>query len=345
MKNPELRAQNRRALIFLLLGVLLAAVLASLPLFHFSAVVYSKKSPNTFVGDETYRAVKAEVEAIAADYSAQGLEVKLIEEVIERVNSKGETTSLVSFSLSESFGKNLWSFLGKGIAPSFAALGIVLGLGLSGVFAILGLCGSIERPVRELDARSRCLRSAASVSALIALLLVPVLLMMNNYAFSRQLSLYGTGLLEQGREQVYARMDRFLFAGTLGENAGKTLSGLQYSASGMSWLLLAAALIVLLAAVQIRYGLIKGPVLRALLYAFVVIVCLVTLYPYYVMLITAFRSNAETLDMYFLHLFPTEWIWSNLTDIVHRGVPRYLLNSVFVAGGATALAIDRKSVV
>ena len=171
MKNPELRAQNRRALIFLLLGVLLAAVLASLPLFHFSAVVYSKKSPNTFVGDETYRAVKAEVEAIAADYSAQGLEVKLIEEVIERVNSKGETTSLVSFSLSESFGKNLWSFLGKGLASSFAALGLVLGLGLSGVFALLGLCGSIERPVRELDARSRRLRGAACVSALLALLL------------------------------------------------------------------------------------------------------------------------------------------------------------------------------
>ena len=70
-----------------------------------------------------------------------------------------------------------------------------------------------------------------------------------------------------------------------------------------------------------------------------VIVCLITLYPYYVMTITAFRSNAETLDMYFLHMFPTKWIWSNLSDIVQRGVPRYLLNSLFVAGGATALAM------
>ena len=339
MKNPELRAQNRRALVFLLLGLALAAVLASLPLFHFSAVVYTKKSPNTFVGDATYQSVKAEVEALAESYREQGLEVSLDEEVIERVNSKGETTSLVSFSLNESFGKNLWSFLGKGIPSSLAALGIVLGLSLSAVFAMLGLRGSAELPVRYLDRRSRMLRNAACVSALLALLLVPVLLMMNNYAFTRQLSLYGADLLQDGREQVYARMDRFLFAGTLGENASKTLSGLQYSASGMSWLLLAAALITLLAAVQLRYGWIKGPVLRALMYAFVVVVCLVTLYPYYVMLITGFRSNAETLDMYFLHMFPTKWIWSNLTDIVHRGVPRYLLNSLLVAGGATGVAM------
>jgi len=68
-------------------------------------------------------------------------------------------------------------------------------------------------------------------------------------------------------------------------------------------------------------------------------VCIITLYPYYVMTITAFRSNAETLDMYFLHLFPTKWIWSNLSDIIHRGVPRYLLNSLLVAGGATVLAM------
>ena len=77
MKNPELRAQNRRALVFLLLGLALAAVLASLPLFHFSAVVYTKKSPNTFVGDATYQSVKAEVEALAESYREQGLEVSL----------------------------------------------------------------------------------------------------------------------------------------------------------------------------------------------------------------------------------------------------------------------------
>ena len=66
---------------------------------------------------------------------------------------------------------------------------------------------------------------------------------------------------------------------------------------------------------------------------------MVTLYPYYVMLVTAFRSNAETLDMYFLHMLPTKWVWSNLKDIVNRGVLQFLLNSGMVAGGATALAM------
>jgi multiple sugar transport system permease protein len=57
------------------------------------------------------------------------------------------------------------------------------------------------------------------------------------------------------------------------------------------------------------------------------------------MLITAFRSNAEALDMYFLHLLPTKWVWQNLTDIVQRGVPQFLANSLMVAGGATLLAM------
>ncbi|MBR2605939.1 MAG: carbohydrate ABC transporter permease [Clostridia bacterium] len=100
-----------------------------------------------------------------------------------------------------------------------------------------------------------------------------------------------------------------------------------------------ALFVSLLAAVQIRRGTVKNALARGALYVFVVVVCLVTLYPYYVMAITAFRSNAETLDMYFLHMFPVKWLWSNLTDIIHRGVPRYLLNSLLVAGGATALAM------
>ena len=109
--------------------------------------------------------------------------------------------------------------------------------------------------------------------------------------------------------------------------------------SGMLWLLLPAIGMSLLAAVQLRFGSIKSTAGKAALYFFVVVICVVTLYPYYVMTITAFRSNAETLDMYFLHLFPTKWIWSNLSDIIHRGVPRYLLNSLLVAGGATVLAM------
>ena len=96
---------------------------------------------------------------------------------------------------------------------------------------------------------------------------------------------------------------------------------------------------MLLAAIQLRYGTITQALMRALLYVFVAVVCVVTLYPYYVMTVTAFRSNAETNDMYFLHIFPTKWIWSNLKDIVNKGVPKYLLNSGMIAGGATLIAM------
>ncbi|MBQ6904167.1 MAG: carbohydrate ABC transporter permease [Lachnospiraceae bacterium] len=98
-------------------------------------------------------------------------------------------------------------------------------------------------------------------------------------------------------------------------------------------------LILLIAGLLLRYGGVRHTLLRMVLYIFIVIVSLITLYPYYVMLITGFRSNAETMDMYFLHMLPTEWIFSNLTDIIRRGVPRYLLNSVLIASGATVIAM------
>ncbi len=339
MRSPEMKSQNRRALLFLLLGLALALILMSLPLFSFEAQVYTKKSANTFVGDEKYVAAKAEAEAVAEEYRAQGFSVSLSEDVLERVNSKGKTTSLVTFTLSQSYGKNLFSLLGQGFAASKLTAALLLCLGLSAALAAAGLVGSGDLLPRYLDGRSRALRGAACVTALLALLLVPVILMMNTYAFSRQMGLHNAGLLEEGRALFFSRMDRLLFDGQMGENIEQVLSGLKYHCSGLAWLLLPAICIILLSAIQIRFGAIKGTLLRGLLYFFVVVVCLVTLYPYYVMLITAFRSNAETLDMYFLHMFPTKWIWSNLTDIVRRGVPRYLLNSLFVAGGATAIAM------
>ncbi len=339
MTSPEMKGQNRRALLFLLLGLVLALLLMSLPLCSFEAQVYTKKSANTFVGDEKYEAARAEVEAVAEEYTAQGFTVSLHEDVLERVNSKGKTTSLITFTLSETYAKNLFSLLGKGFASSRVTAAILTCLALSALLAMAGLAGSAELLPRYLNARSRFLRAAACAAALIALLLVPVLMMTSTYAFSRQLGLYNAQLIDEGKELFFTRMDRFLFEGKMGEGVGQALSGLRYHCSGMIWLLLPVIFIVLLSAIQIRFGAVKGTLLRGLLYFFVVIVCLITLYPYYVMLITAFRSNAETLDMYFLHMFPTKWIWSNLTDIVKRGVPRYLLNSLMVAGGATAVAM------
>jgi len=333
------KQQNRAALLLLVCGFVLSLVLLSLPLCSFSANVYTKKSPNTFRGDEKYQAVLAEVNAVAEEYRAKGFDVEIEESETLRTNSKGETTSLMAFTLHETFGKSLWQFPGSPLVPSYLALALIACFILSALCALAGTLPSMDAPHRTLDARSVSLRGASCWFALCAMLLTPVLVMANNVTFSRRVGLYANELATEGKDAFYAAMDRFLFGGAAGENLDAALKGLQYDASGMLWLLLPAALLMLLAAVQLRFGAIRGPILRGILYFSAVALCLAVLYPYYVMLITAFRSNAETTDMYFLHLFPTKWVWSNLGDIIRRGVPRYLLNSLLVAGGATGIAM------
>ena len=338
-RYPEIKKQNLRMAALLILGLVLTLVLMSLPLYTFEIGVYTKKSPNTFVGDEKYIAAKAEAEAAAADYRSQGFDVEVSESVLERTNSKGKTTSLVTFTVNERTGKNFWSFLGKDL-PSSKVLTCILALmGLSLLFAGAGLAGSLDLLHRYLDTRSKIFRNLLIAVLLIAILLVPVFILQNNVIFSRQLSLYNAELITEGKEEYFAKMNEFLFGGGMGETVGEVLSGLEISHSNLIWLILPALFISLLASFSIRRGEIQNNLAKMSLYFFVIIVCVITLYPYYVMLITAFRSNAETLDMYFLHMFPTKWIWSNLTDVIHRGVPNYLLNSLFIAGGATGLAM------
>ena len=339
MRYPEVRQLNRRMLLLLLAGLVLTLILMSLPLYSFDVGVFTKKSGNTFVGDEKYQAARAEVEAVAEDYRAQGFDVEIQEDVLERVNSKGKTTSLITFTVTERYSKNIFSFLGKGLSSSLVAAGILVLMATALVCELAGLAGTDDLVPRYLDRKSRRLRSGAIAALVLSLLLVPVFILMNNVIFSRQLSLYNAELITEGKDALFGKLDSFFFDGRMGENIGDVLGGLKISHSPMIWLWAATLFISFLAALCLRYGETKSGLLRSALYVFVVVVCLITLYPYYVMTITAFRSNAETLDMYFLHMFPTKWIWSNLTDIVQRGVPRYLLNSLFVAGGATALAM------
>ena len=74
------------------------------------------------------------------------------------------------------------------------------------------------------------------------------------------------------------------------------------------------------------------------LYVFVFVLSVVILYPYIVMFITALKTNDE---MYaFDHILPQVWQWSNFADIwTAAPVFKYLLNSLLISGGATALAI------
>lgn len=83
----------------------------------------------------------------------------------------------------------------------------------------------------------------------------------------------------------------------------------------------------------------KEKALRVLLYVSVIIVSLITLYPYFAMFTTALKSRAEIYAMKGT-ILPIEWEWNNFTDIwILAPLARYFLNSIIVAGGATAIAI------
>lgn len=83
----------------------------------------------------------------------------------------------------------------------------------------------------------------------------------------------------------------------------------------------------------------KNPLKTALLYLFVFVVCIIILYPYFVMFTTAAKSNAEMYSTT-AGIFPKEWKLSNFIDVWSQApIFKYMLNSVIVAGGATCLAI------
>ena len=77
----------------------------------------------------------------------------------------------------------------------------------------------------------------------------------------------------------------------------------------------------------------KSILLRVLLYLFVILVVLVTLYPYFVMFTTAAKSRAEIYSPEGT-LLPIQWLWQNFKDIwTLAPLSRYFLNSLIVAGG------------
>ena len=83
----------------------------------------------------------------------------------------------------------------------------------------------------------------------------------------------------------------------------------------------------------------KSTFLRVLLYLFVILVVLVTLYPYFVMFTTAAKSRAEIYATKGT-LLPINWLWQNFKDIwTLAPLSRYFINSLIVAGGSTLIAI------
>lgn len=83
----------------------------------------------------------------------------------------------------------------------------------------------------------------------------------------------------------------------------------------------------------------KKTISRVLLYVVVIDICLLILYPYFVMFCTALKSRAEIFSINGTVL-PIEPLWSNFMDIwTLAPIARYMLNSLLVAGGSTIIAI------
>ena len=78
---------------------------------------------------------------------------------------------------------------------------------------------------------------------------------------------------------------------------------------------------------------------RMLLYFVVFDICLLILYPYFVMFCTALKSRAEIFSVNGT-VFPIQAMWSNFKDIwTLAPMGNYMLNSILIAGGSTLLAM------
>ena len=78
---------------------------------------------------------------------------------------------------------------------------------------------------------------------------------------------------------------------------------------------------------------------RILLYFVVSLICIIILYPYFVMFLTALKSREEIFSPNGT-IFPQVWHWENFTEIFKRApMAQYMLNSIIIAGGSTAIAM------
>ena len=314
-----------------MLSLLLMAAVLFLPIIRFSSALYTKRSPNTFVGDEKYQEVRAEVEETLAEYRQQGIDAELGEQVIERVNSKGATTSLVVFTVEKNDTRNGWQLMSAGISSS-TILQVICALMLLGALmtAVCAFAG---------EARRKSVGPLAIAAVLLALLLIPAVYLTLNLNLSRRIDLHLAGNEVPGIAELLAKLDAFLFDGKAGEGLEGMLGSMTCAVQPAVLFMVLPAFLGLCAAILGSGRLLGKTLLRMLLYLSVILFSIFILYPFIVMFITAFRSNAETTDMYFLHVLPVKWLFSNLKDTLDRGVLRYLLNSVLIAGGATCIAM------
>ena len=338
--RPQRKSERKKAGLYgaalCITALVLTALLLCLPLFDFNAKVFTKKYANTDVGSEKYLAAREEVAEIAASYGS-GAEIS--ETLTQRTNSKGVTSTLVTFTVSSESARSGWQIIGSGL-PAGKLMRAMALLALASA-ALSVLCRPMK-PVAEPSGMGKGRRQLLTLAVLlgvIAIMLVPAASMNMNRVLNREIGLALTdGRLDEIKPLTDA-IDRALFDGQAGEQIADYLSGMAFHPRAAFWLLLPAVFLLIPGALLLRDGEVKKGLARLLLYLFILCVCVIVLYPYYAMFITAFRSAAETNDMEFRHLLPTRWVWSNLNDIVNRGVLTYLGNSLLLSAGATAVAL------
>ena len=341
-KTPEIiQKHNLRALVLGAVAVVLAAVLLSLPIYQFETTLFTKKSGNTFVGDERYTKARAEVDAVAAEYAANPDmgQMTVNEDVIQRQNSKGEATSLITFSVNSAVTRTGWELMASGLPSGNVLLVAALLLLAAAALMLVTVPGTRFKASIDLERSTLNLRRIAGWMTLGALLLIPVVHFYTVNLFERQMI---DGLAGAGTPYYTALMqaaDTLLYGGQAGSNTATLIAGLTYHPLWTFWLLMPVIFLLLTQVILLSQESLGRALARGLLYLFVIAMCVMILYPYYVMLITGFRDNAETTDMYFTHIFPTHWVWSNMTDIIRRNVLRFLGNSLMLSGGATIIAL------
>ena len=331
------RKSNAVCLCAVILLSLLSLFLLSLPVYRFDATVYTKRSGNTFVGDERYQAARSEVDAQMEDYAARGIHTNLTEEVIERVNSKGETTSLIVFRVNRETGCTGWDFIRSGF-PSGRILIVIL---CAEAISLLLACGTGltdtgrkgTAPVR------RRFRHTAAWLVMLSAVLAVLFVLYTNVIIYRKIGLFAAGVAESPGETVLASADTLIYQGAGGADTASLLKDTASHCALTWWLQIPVLLAMSLFLVKLSGSEVRRAFSRGCLYLFVIVMCVVILYPFVIMLTSAFRTDAEANDINFLHLFPVYWRWENFSHILSRGVPRYLLNSLLLSVGSTCLAL------
>ena len=329
--------RNTLCLLAVVILIFLSVILISLPVYRFDAVVYTKRSGNTFIGDERYLTARAEVDAQTAEYAARGIDTEVTEEIIERVNSKGETTSLIIFRVNRKIGCSGWDFIRSGFPSGKILIVLLAAEGLALLLTIsAGNAGSTRA---EPDPRRFRIRGIAASLILLCILLIVFFVLFTNVVINRWIGLYAAGLADSPGDAVLSAADHLIYQGAGGQETAALLKETTSHCTATWWFQIPVLLAALALQVCLACGEVRKVFVRGCLYLFVIIMCIVILYPFVIMFTSAFRTDADANDVSYLHLFPVDWRWENFSHILNRGVLRFLLNSLLLSVGSTCLAL------